>query len=288
MKKISNSKCQSSLFALSSKTKKQPVLLFIMIIVGFLTIFPFYLTIVNSLKYNLQITESIWFFDLPLHFNNYNLAFQEIWTGLINSIIITAGIIVGSLVISSLAAYSFARFDFPGKHLLYFGIIMFLMIPGFLTLLPQFLLVKDMGMINHYSGLTLPVIATASVMPVMFFRNYFEGLPDGLFEAAQIEGAGEFRIFVSIALPLSKSMIGTVAIMTGLQGWNNYIWPLIAATDRKIMPVVLMLQMISVNPLEGMGPRLAGYVIASIPLILLFAVATKPFIQGITAGAIKA
>lgn len=269
--------------------KKHQVGLFIaLVVLGVLTLFPFYLTIVNSLKHNLQMIQSIWFFDIPMHFSNYAMAFKEIWRGLINSVVNTLSIVLGALILSSLSAYAFARFNFPGRHVLYFMIIAFLMIPGFVTLIPQFMLVKSMNLINKQLGLILPVIATASVMPVMFFRNYFESLPKGLFEAAQIEGAGELRIFWRIALPLSKSMVGTVAIMTGLQAWNNYIWPLVAARDKKIMPVILVLQQISVNAKEGMGPQLAGFVMASIPLIILFAVATKPFIEGVTSGAIKA
>ncbi len=268
--------------------KHQVGLIIALTLIGVLTIFPFYLTIVNSLKHNLQMIESIWFFDLPLHFDNYVKAFDVIWHSMLNSILYTVSIIFGALVLSSLASYAFARFDFPGKHMLYFAIIMFLMIPGFLTLVPQFFLVKSMKLLNTRMGLILPVIATASVMPVMYFRGYFESLPKGVFEAAQIEGAGELRIFLSIALPLSKAMIGTVAIMTGLQAWNNYIWPLVAATDRAIMPITLMLKYILVNPKEGRGPQLAGYVIASLPMILLFALATKPFIAGVTSGAIKA
>lgn len=268
--------------------KKQVVLILFLAILGVLTVFPFYLTIVNSLKHNLQIIDSIWFFDLPLHFGNYIIAIKEIWQGLFNSILYTLVILAVTLVISSLAAYAFARFNFPGKTVFYFAIIIFLMIPGFVTLIPQFMLVKNMGMINTRLGLILPVIATSAVMPVMFFRTSFEGLPGELFEAAKVEGAGDFHIFTRIVVPLSRAMFGTVAIMVGLRAWNNYIWPLVSVSNRKIMPVILQLQYISENAREGMGPVLAGYVVASIPMIALFAVATKPFIQGITAGAVKA
>ena len=143
-------------------------------------------------------------------------------------------------------------------------------------------------MLNTFRGQILPVIATTSVMPVMFFRTSFEELPAGIIEAAQIEGAGELSIFSKVVLPLSRPMIGTVSIMTALASWNNYIWPLVSVSDRKVMPVILLLKNIPQNALEGMGPRLAGYVIASIPLIILFSFATRPFIQGVTSGAIKA
>ena len=268
--------------------KNQVGLIIGLSVLGVLTIFPFYLTIVNSLKHNLQIIESIWFFDLPLHFDNYLIAVKEIWQGLINSVFYTLIILFVTLVISSMAAYAFARFNFPGKTFFYFAIIIFLMIPGFVTLVPQFMLILDMKLINTRLGLILPVIATASVMPVMFFRTSFEALPNELFEAAKVEGASDLKVFSNIVVPLAKPMFGTVAIMVGLRAWNNYIWPLVSVSDRKIMPVILQLQYISENAKEGMGPVLAGYIVASVPIILLFIVATKPFIQGITAGAVKA
>ena len=171
--------------------KRQTGLITVLGILGVLTIFPFYLTIVNSLKHNLQIIESIWFFDLPMHFDNYLTAFREIWRGMLNSVFYTTVILVVTMVISSLAGYAFARFSFPGKTICYFGVIMFLMIPGFVTLIPQFMLVKRMGILGTRAGLILPVIATSAVMPVMFFRTQFEGIPGELFEAAKVEGAGD-------------------------------------------------------------------------------------------------
>ena len=113
--------------------KRQTGLITVLGILGVLTIFPFYLTIVNSLKHNLQIIESIWFFDLPMHFDNYLTAFREIWRGMLNSVFYTTVILVVTMVISSLAGYAFARFSFPGKTICYFGVIMFLMIPGFVA-----------------------------------------------------------------------------------------------------------------------------------------------------------
>lgn len=268
--------------------KKQLPLIILLSILGVFTVFPFYLTIVNSLKYRMQMIESIWFFDIPLHFDNYFVAFKEIWEGLFNSVFYTVVILAVAILISSMAAYAFARFDFPGKTFLYFSIIIFLMIPGFVTLIPQFMLVKEMHLIDTRAGVILPPIAAFSVMPVIFFRTYFEGLPKELFEAAEVEGAGKMKIFTHIVVPLSKPMFGTVAIMVGLMSWNNYIWPLVSVSTRKIMPVILTLKFISQNAKEGMGPVLAGYVLASIPVIILFMIATKPFIQGITAGAVKA
>lgn len=271
-----------------NNTVGQMVLLVLLGLLIILTLAPFYLTLVNSLKLNLQIINSIWTVDFPFHVSNYFTAMDSIWRGMVNSIFVAACVISGSLMLSSFAAYSFARFEFPGKQLLFYSIIMFMMIPGFATLLPQFILVQHLHMLNSYSGLTLPVIAGQSVMPMMLFRSQFESLPKSLFESAEIEGAGETYIFLRIAIALSKPMIGTVAIITGLASWNNYIWPLVSVNNPKIMPVILRLTMIPKSGLEGEGPMLAGFVIASLPLILLFTIATKPFIEGITSGAIKA
>lgn len=267
--------------------KKQIGLLIALVFVGFLTIFPFYLLVVNSFKHSLQLAESIWFFDFPMHFSNYQLAMKDVWMGVLNSILYTTCIVTITLVISTLAAFSFATFEFPGKEYLFYGIIIFMMIPGFATLIPRFMLVKDLGLLNTRLGVILPISTTLLVLPVMFFRNAFEELPKELFEAARVEGISDLGLYCKIVIPLSKAMIGTMAINNGLNAWNNYIWPLVTVSDKSKMPAIQALAQISNNAKEGMGPSLAAYVIVSIPMIFLFSIATKPFIQGMTAGAVK-
>ncbi|WP_248924022.1 carbohydrate ABC transporter permease [Paenibacillus hamazuiensis] len=252
-----------------------------------LTLFPFYMLLITSLKFQDQIVHHFWIPAFPLHFENYIGAFRQTWPFIWNSILITAGIIVCVLVNSTLAGYSFARFQFFGKPALYSLIIMLMMVPGFLLLIPQFILFKHLGLLNTYSAQIFGPMAGASALATMLMRTFFEGISGSLLEAAEAEGAGELRVFWSIVLPLSKPVISTVAVINALTGWNNYIWPLVATSGDKVKPIILALSNIK-GPLDQVqGLQFAGYVIAALPMLILFMFATRSFISGITAGAVK-
>lgn len=252
-----------------------------------LTLLPFYLLLITSLKYEDQIIHQFWVPSFPLHIGNYAAAFKQIWPFIYNSILITAGIIICVLINSLLAAYAFARYSFFGKTVLYYVIIMLLMVPGFLLLIPQFILFKQLGLINTYWAQIFGPMAGASAMATMLVRTFFEGLSSSLMESAEMEGAGDLTILTRIVVPLSVPIISTVAIINALLGWNNYIWPLVITSGDKVRPIILALSNVR-GPLDQVqGMQFAGYVIASMPLLLLFTLATRSFISGITAGAVK-
>jgi len=252
-----------------------------------LTLVPFYMLIVTSLKYRDQVIHEFWFPALPLHWSNYANAFVQLWPFLWNSILITAGIIICVLVNASLAGYAFARFSFWGKSLMYYLIIMLMMVPSFLILIPQFILFKNLGLINTYWAQIFGPMAGASAMATMLIRTFFEGLSTGVLEAAEVEGAGDGRIYLQIALPLSLPILSTVAVINALLGWNNYVWPLVVTSGDKVKPVILALSSVHGSLDQVQGLQFAGYVISSVPLLLLFLFATKSFVSGITAGAVK-
>lgn len=252
-----------------------------------LSMYPFFVMLVSSLKYQMQIYENPWFFSAPFHFGNYRVAFEQIAQPILNSILITAIGVMTTVIASSTAAYTFARHDFPLKNFFYGFIIMLLMIPGFVILVPQFINIKNMGMYNTILGQALPPAASYTAMGVLLMRTYFEGLSKSLYEAAEMEGAKDFRIFTRIVLPLSKPILATVAIMSGLSIWNNFVWSLVVTTGEKVMPVILAISVLKGNINEGDGVKLAGYIIASLPLLILFFAATKPFVAGLTQGAVK-
>lgn len=252
-----------------------------------LTLFPFYMLLITSLKLQDQIVHHFWMPAFPLHADNYLKAFTQTRPFIQNSILITAGIIGCVLVNSTLAGYSFARFRFPGKALLYCLILMLMMIPAFLLLIPQFLLFKQLGLLNTYGAQIFGPMAGASALAVMLMRTFFEGISRSLLEAAEMEGAGELRIFAQFVLPLSKPVVATVAIINALNGWNNYIWPLVVTSGDKVKPIILALANIK-GPIDQVqGIQFAGYVIAALPMVLLFVFATRTFISGVTSGAVK-
>ncbi|MCS7462816.1 carbohydrate ABC transporter permease [Paenibacillus doosanensis] len=252
-----------------------------------LTLVPFYMLIITSLKYRDQVIHEFWLPSLPLHGSNYANAFVQLWPFLCNSVIVTAGIIICVLINASLAGYAFARFSFWGKSLLYYLIIMLMMVPSFLILIPQFILFKNLGLINTYWAQIFGPMAGASAMATMLIRTFFEGLSTGVLEAAEAEGAGDGRIYLQIALPLSMPILSTVAVINALLGWNNYVWPLVVTSGDKVKPVILALSSVHGSLDQVQGLQFAGYVISSVPLLLLFLLATRSFVSGITAGAVK-
>jgi ABC-type glycerol-3-phosphate transport system permease component len=252
-----------------------------------LTLFPFYQTLINSLKYRMEIVTNFWGWPTILHMDNFATAFQYLWPMILNSLFITSCIVLGVLFISTTAAYSFSRFEFPGKEILYFLVIMLYMIPGFLLLVPQFILIKNMGLLNTYAGQIFPPLTVGSTVATILMREFFGNIPKSLFESAEIEGARNRTIYSRIVIPLSLPVISVVAILNAMSGWNNYIWPLVIVSDASVKPVILALGNIPGNVKQGLGLQLAGYVIASIPLLILFSIASRSFVAGLTAGSIK-
>ncbi|MFV0399663.1 MAG: carbohydrate ABC transporter permease [Oscillospiraceae bacterium] len=253
-----------------------------------LTLFPFYLMLVNSFKWQNDIIKNPWFFSGEFHPENYVKAFGSVLRPMFNSIIVTVAVIAITIAVSVMAAYAFARFArFPLKNVLYLGIIALLMIPGFVLLIPQYIQVVQLGIPNTYAALILPPAAYSVAMGTFLTRTAMEAVPKSLYEAADIEGAGEFRILFSIVLPLSGSVLATVAIVTGLSAWNNYIWPLVVSTGDATTQIAVALTKLKGSIKEGQGLLLAGYTIASIPLITLFCFASRSFIAGLTQGSVK-
>jgi ABC-type glycerol-3-phosphate transport system permease component len=252
-----------------------------------LTLFPFYLMVVNSFKWANDITRSPWFFSREFHFSNYSKAFENILRPMLNSTIVTLCVIGLAIFVSLLAAYAFARFVFVFKDLLYFGVIALLMIPGFVLLIPQYIQIVQIGIPDTYLALIMPPAAYSVAMGTMLIRSSMEGMPRSLFEAAEIEGAGELLILGRIVVPLSAPILATVAIITGLASWNNYIWPLVASSSITTRQITVALTLLKGSIREGQGLLLAGYVIGSLPIILLFCFASRSFIAGLTQGSVK-
>ncbi len=251
-----------------------------------LVLVPFWVMVSISFKDLKQFLQNIMYPYPPFALSNYVAGWEAVGPYILNTIAVAALVTVGSLTISSITAYVFARYDFPGKTPLFYSLIALLMIPGVLNLIPQFVLARDLGIVGGVWALVLFYIAGRQVLEVYILRTFFTGVPKELFEAAQIDGAGDARQYWHIALPLSKSIIGTLSIMTVVFVWNDYIWPLVAAAD--FMTVSRGLAYLTHQHATSWGSLMAGYTIASIPLVLLFVFTMRYFVEGIATGAIKA
>ncbi len=252
-----------------------------------LTLLPFYLLVLNSFKWQNDIVLNPWMWNGAEHITNYTKALVQVARPMVNSLIVTAAVVVGTILCSLLAAYAFMRFKFFGSNALYFGIIAMLMIPGYVMLIPQFIQINDLGLYNTYFGLILPPTAFNVAMGTFLLRTSMESISNSLLEAADIEGAKDLTILGRIVLPLSYPTIATVMIMTGLSSWNNYLWPLVASTGEKTQQITVALTKMVKSLAEGEGILFAGYVIASLPLIILFCFSSKYFIAGLTQGSVK-
>lgn len=257
-------------------------------IVGVLTLYPTVFMLLTSFKDNNQFYQDFWWLSWPPHLGNYHLAWDAIAPFLFNSVIVTLASTLGTVAVSCLAAYAFARYAFPGRELLYYLVIFLLMVPAILTLVPSFLLVKSLGLIDTRWALILPYIATGQVLSIYILRQFFAGLPEQLFEAARIDGASEFAIFAQIGLPLVRPTLVTIAILQILMVWNDYLWPFLVIHNPSLQTLVVGLVSFQGRFYTNWGPLMAGYVIASLPLIVLFSMGMRAFIRGLTQGGLKA
>ncbi len=260
----------------------------ILVIFGLITFFPLVLVVITSLKNNTQFYQNFWLPTLPFQFDNYEVAFGRIWRYIFNSIIYSGSAIFFVGAISSVAGYVFARFKFPFRRLLFLVFITLVMVPSVLTLAPRFIMIRDLKLLNTPFALILAWVSSGLVLSTWLMRSYFESLPQELFDAAHVDGAADWQVYFYVSLPLARPMIATVAMTTLIATWNDLIWPLVTITDRDTMPLAQGLMQFSSSFETEWGPLFAGYVISSIPLLLVFLVAMRQFISGLTSGAVKA
>ena len=224
----------------------------------------------------------------PLHPESYLHAWRVVSRYIWNSLIVSGVSVAMMIGLATVSAWAFARYPFPGREFLFYMILALLMVPGELTLIPRFLLVKGFGLLNTRWVLILPYIAGGQVFAIFVMRSFFESLPEELFEAARIDGATELQTFFHMGLPLARSIVGVVAIMHVTSTWNDLIWPIVTVNTRKLMTLTIGLYAFRQETYTRHGPLMAGYVIASIPMILLFTFTSRLFVEGLASGALKA
>jgi ABC-type glycerol-3-phosphate transport system permease component len=253
-----------------------------------LSLLPFVMMLLLSLKSNADIFTRFWGAPAPSHWDYYARAAAALWPYLLNTALIILIVVPGVLLLSSMAGFALSRLHFRGRGLIYSAILALLMVPGILTLIPTYTLVQWMDLINTRWALILPYLAGGQVLGIVLCRTFFAGLPEELFEAMRLDGASELHLFRHLALPLSRPTLATIAIMTTLGIYNDYIWPLVTISDSSLQTFSVGVTRFAGEFNLDYGPMLAGYVVGSIPLVILFAVGMRWFVQGVTSGALKA
>lgn len=249
--------------------------------------FPLYITFIISFKTNSQFAVSPFVPTLPLHLENWAIGWQTISGYIANSVFVSVLAVVMTLIPALLAAFVFARYRFPGKALLWYALLGLLFMPGIMNLVPLFTLVRDMGMLNSMLALSTLYAVGGQVFCVFVLRNFIEDMPQDLFEAAQVDGASPVQQIRSLVIPMSGSILGTLAILRFLQCWNSFILPLVLLSSeyKQLIPVGLM--RLDGEYIKLWGPMMASFSIAAIPLIIIFLFTMRLFVKGLTAGAVK-
>lgn len=255
----------------------------------FLTLVPVLFMLIISLKNRGQIFTQFWALPNPPLWDNYRLGWQGMRSYIINSLLFGSVSVAAVVLLASLTGYVFARHRFPGKEIIYMGILALMMIPGVLTLIPSFVLVRQLGLIDTPWALILPWTAGGQVFGILLCRSFLSTLPQELFEAGRIDGAGELALYWRVALPLSFPILITLAIMHFVSVYNDFIWPLVTITNPVYQVVgVGLRQFVNQWGVVDIGGQMAGYAVSVIPLLILFTFGMKYYIQGVTAGALKA
>jgi len=218
---------------------------------------------------------------------HYRGLFSRLHLGryLFNSTLLAVAITLLSLLINSLAGYAFAKFRFAGRDRLFRLLLAALVIPAQVAMLPLFLLLKQLGFINTYWGVIIP--GMANIFGIFLIRQYALSIPDSLLDAARIDGAGEFRIYWSLVVPLCKPILVTLAIFTFLGAWNDFMWPLIILTDQEMYTLPVALANLVGEHVQDTELIMAGAVLTVLPVVLVFLLLQKYYIAGILLGSIK-
>ncbi len=224
--------------------------------------------------------------DVPT-LDNYRALFQRIGMGgyFLNSVLVSTAITLLSLLINATAGYAFAKLRFAGRERLFKVLLAALVIPSQVAMLPLFLMLKEMGLVNSYAGVVIPGLA--SIFGIFLVRQYARSIPDELMEAARIDGAGEWRIFFRIVLPMLKPVLVTLAIFTFMGSWNDFMWPLIVLTDASKQTLPVALASLSREHIQDVEMMMAGAVLTVTPVLLLFLVLQRYYIQGLLLGSVK-
>lgn len=250
------------------------------------TIFPFYVMVMLSMRGGQQISLPDALVPVGLSFDAYEAMLNnpDLGRWMLNTLIYSVVSVVLVLLISTTAAYVFAKKQFPGRAVLFWLIMSTMMVPYHLTLIPQFLMISKMGGVDTLWGLIAPTLV--NMFALFLMRQFIAGVPDELFEAARMDGAGEWRIFFRILLPQLKPVMATLSVFVFLWHWNDFLWPLVVTrTPDNYLVTVGLLSMFAKD--ASMAQTMAGAVITFVPIVIVYLILQKYFERGTMTSGMK-
>jgi multiple sugar transport system permease protein len=258
--------------------------------IAILFLLPLFWMLSTSLKRKRDLfTREIQWIPNPISFESYQTIFSDptlpIGRWFLNSLAIGTIITILILLIDSLAAYAYARMEFPGRNILFGLLLSTLFLPGIMFLVPNFVTIANLGLLNSWGGVIIP--ALAGVFGVFFLRQFFESIPKELEEAAAIDGANRFQIYYKIVLPLSRPALATLGIITFLASWNDFLWPLLVLKDRNIQTLPPGLRTLQGAYTSEYGLMMAGAVIVAIPVLIIYILMQRFIVASVASSGLK-
>lgn len=258
-------------------------ILFYLIVIGYavITLGPYVWSAITSLKPTSEVN-SFTVHLKTLSFKNYIFVFKNFpflrWT--INSVIVAAVVTCGNLLFNSMAGYALARINFPGRNMLFLAILGMMMIPGQVVMVPTYILLSKLGLINTYRGMTLPFLT--SFFGIFLMRQFFLSIPKEVEEAAELDGLSRFGTFFRIVMPMAKAAMSTQFILMFTGNWNSFLWPSLLAQSPEMYTLPVGLNSFYGQYFQAADQVMAGVMILSLPSILIFFLLQKNFIKGLT------
>lgn len=261
-----------------------------MLLAFFISVYPLLWVVIQSLKTETEFLESIWTLPARLNFQNYATAWNDAGMSryFMNSVVVTLVTTAVNLVFVTCAGYAFAKLTFPGKTFFYYMIIFNLLIPTAIILLPMFTMVNRMHLVNTLPALVFPYFQGFAPMGLIICRNYFEDLPDELMEAGKLDGCSNMQVFRKIMLPLAKPILATMAILSAMQVWNEYLWALTSITDESKYTLSVGVALFNKKTeTVGYTSVFAALSISALVIVVVYLCMQKNFVKSIAAGAVK-
>ena len=275
------------------KTRKKitnGIIFIIVAVYAVVSVYPLIWVILQSFKSESQFLQSIWSLPSSLHFENYQTAFATGKLGLyfFNTVKNTAATLVVDLVLITLAAFAFSKLKMKFKKFFYYFILINMLIPTPIILLPMYLQVLNMNIQNTLAAIVFPYYQGFAPLGLVLATNYFNNIPDEVIEAARIDGCNTPKVLISIVVPLAKPILTTLAILGGMNAWNEYMWSLtsISNTSRYTLSVGIA-TLRDQTSILGYTPVFAALSASAIVFVILFLCAQRTFVESITAGAVK-
>lgn len=265
----------------------QAVIHIILIISLIMVLYPLAMMVFGAFKSGTAYRLNKWLPSLPLRLSNLGLAFDQIKGYLGHTVLVAIFGITGMILISSMASFAISKLKFRGNRVCFAMILALTMVPGVLTLSPSFILYRTLGLYNNLFALILPMWTGGCVFGVFLLSSFYKGIPNDLFEAADLDGATDFQKYTLIALPLSMPIVATLVIMQITGVWNDVLWPRVILQSQNYTIAAGLAFAFDTENATNSTVKFAGYLVASLPVVVLFIFFNRFYVEGMTASAIK-